>query len=83
MLFAQHRRRRTSVSHLHVNLGVGRPAQGPSGEPAHVASVISRFAGTLDLARRHGYSHVLIAGLEDYVPDEDPVGRQRAERFRP
>ena len=68
---------------LHVNLGVGRAAQGPSGEPAHVASVISRFAGTLDLARRHGYSHVLIAGLEDYVPDEDPVGRQRAERFRP
>jgi hypothetical protein len=50
---------------LHVNLGVGRPAQGPSGEPAHVASVISRFAGTLDLARRHNYSHVLIAGLED------------------
>jgi len=68
---------------LHVNLGVGRPAEGPPADPAHLASVISRFAGTLDLARRHGYSHVLIAGLEDYVPDEDPVGRRRAERFRP
>ena len=68
---------------LHVNLGVGRPAEGPPADAAHVASVVSKFAGTLDLARRHGYNHVLIPGLEDYVPDEDPAGRERAERFRP
>jgi hypothetical protein len=68
---------------LHVNLGVGHPREGPPGDETHVASVIARFREKLDLAGRLGFNYVLVAGLENYVPNDDPFYGPRAERFRP
>lgn len=63
---------------LHVNPGVGHPAEGPPGGRAHLASFARRFEGQAERARRLGYNFLLIPGLENYVP-----GDARAERFRP
>lgn len=68
---------------LHVNLGTGNPREGPPGDQAHVAAVIARFDEKLDLAGRLGFNYVLVAGLENYVPNDDPFYGPRAQRFRP
>ncbi len=63
---------------LHVNPGVGNPAEGPPAGAADVAAFAERFRRQAEQARRHGYNYLLLAGLENYVP-----GDARAERFRP
>jgi hypothetical protein len=68
---------------LHVNLGVGNPRDGPPGDAAHVASLVTQFREKLDLAGRLGFNYVLVAGLENYVPNDDPFYGPRAQRFRP
>lgn len=64
-----------------VNLGVGNPAEGPPADPAQLAAVMAKFDERLARAQALGYNHVLVAGLENYVPGEP--GGDRARRFRP
>lgn len=64
-----------------IDLGVGNPAEGPSADPAQVAGLLGKFDERLARVQALGYTHVLVPGLENYVPLE-PVG-ERARRFRP
>jgi len=68
---------------LHVNFAVGNPAEGPAADAAQWTAVTERFRGQLASARQLGYNHVLISGLENYVPDDEPARAERARRFRP
>ncbi|MGB9605526.1 MAG: hypothetical protein ACPL88_06570, partial [Bryobacteraceae bacterium] len=67
---------------LHVNLGVSRSFEGPSADAAQLSAVLEKFQRSLEVAQRHGYGYVVVAGMEDYVPDEGTAG-ERAARFRP
>ncbi len=66
---------------LSINLGVGNPREGPPADPAQLTTLIARFEERLAQAQSLGYNYVLVAGLENYVPEE--TGGERARRFAP
>ena len=67
---------------LFVNLGVADTPQGPSATGDDVAMVIREFRKELRRALRFSATHIVLTGLEDYVPWPDPVYGPRAERYR-